>query len=164
MIFILGALALLFAAYEVYVNVSGTLQGQGTNFQSPVAIYRYATAAGFSGTDAVTATAIALAESSGDANAYNPELLAGTATGQGSVGLWQIYQAAHPEFAGQDLTDPQTNANAAYSVYSAAGNSFSPWTTFKALSAENLSTAQSAADDSADDSEDDSGDEDNGGD
>jgi hypothetical protein len=29
------------------------------------------------------------------------------------------------------LYDPQTNANAAYSVYSDAGFKFTPWTTFK---------------------------------
>ena len=84
--------------------------------------------AGFSGDDLITAVAVALAESSG-----NPNALGDIGIGQGSFGLWQINSKYHPEF-GPDFTtlyDPQTNANAAYSVYSAAGNSFTPWSTFK---------------------------------
>lgn len=84
--------------------------------------------AGFTGQDLVTAVAVAMAESSG-----NPNALGDIGIGQGSFGLWQINSYWHPEY-GPDFTklyDPQTNANAAYSVYSAAGNSFTPWTTFK---------------------------------
>jgi hypothetical protein len=87
--------------------------------------------AGFSGPDLQTAVAIALAESGGDPNAYNPERAAGAVQGHGSFGLWQIYLTAHPEFSGQNLFDPNINAAAAYSVYAAAGNSFRPWSTFK---------------------------------
>lgn len=94
-------------------------------------IATYAAQAGFVGNDLVTAVAIALAESSGNSRAYNPEAQAGTPIGKGSYGLWQIYLNAHPEFTGQDLYDPQTNANAAFSVYSNAGSSFSPWNTYK---------------------------------
>jgi len=93
-------------------------------------IAQYAAAAGFSGADLVTAVAIALAESGGNPQAYNPETAAGAPQGQGSFGLWQIYLAAHPEFTGEDLTDPQTNANAAYSIYAIAGNNFHPWSTY----------------------------------
>lgn len=85
--------------------------------------------AGFTGQDLITAVAVALAESSG-----NPNALGDVGIGQGSFGLWQISSLYHPEF-GPDFTtlyDPQTNANAAFKVYSAAGNSFSPWSTFKA--------------------------------
>jgi hypothetical protein len=85
--------------------------------------------AGF-GCDANVAAAVALAESGGDPQAYNPETQACTPSGEGSFGLWQIYRKAHPEFACQDLTDPQTNASAAFKVYSEAGG-FSPWSTFK---------------------------------
>lgn len=81
--------------------------------------------AGFTGDDLQTAISIALAESGGNPGARG-DLNLGV-----SVGLWQINVKAHPEFAGQDLTDPQTNANAAYSVYQAAGYSFRPWSTFK---------------------------------
>jgi hypothetical protein len=87
---------------------------------SPAQIQGYAAGAGFSGADLPTAVAIALAESSGDPAAYNPE---------GSVGLWQIYLPDHPEYAGANLTDPQVNANAAFGIYSKA-RGFRPWTTF----------------------------------
>ena len=90
-----------------------------------------AAAAGFSGDDLVNAVAVALAESGGNPQAYNPEVAAGAPQGYGSFGLWQIYLKAHPEFQGQNLFDPQTNAAAAFSVYSSAGGSFRPWSTFK---------------------------------
>jgi len=96
---------------------------------SPSQIGVLASNAGFSGGDLITAVAIALAESGGDPNAHGDLTLPGS----GSYGLWQIYAHAHPEF-GPDFTqlyDPAINAAAAFSVYSAAGNSFSPWSTFK---------------------------------
>lgn len=96
---------------------------------SAAQIAGYAQTAGFTGDDLVTAVAIALAESSGNPEAHGDLSLPGS----GSYGLWQIYAHAHPEF-GPDFTklfDPQTNANAAYSVYQAAGSSFAPWSTFK---------------------------------
>jgi len=96
---------------------------------TPAQISYYAQRAGFTGQDLVTAVAIALAESSGNPNTYNPETAAGTPQGQGSYGLWQIYLTAHPEYAGVNLYDPQTNANAAFAIYSAAGG-FSPWSTY----------------------------------
>ena len=90
----------------------------------------FAQNAGFSGDDANTAAAIALAESGGNPHAYNPEILANAPQGQGSFGLWQIFLYRHPEFFGQALYDPQVNANAAFKVYTDAGNSFSPWSTY----------------------------------
>lgn len=98
--------------------------------------------AGFDGQDLVTAVAVAFAESSG-----NPNALGDIGIGQGSFGLWQINSYYHPEF-GPDFTtlyDPQTNANAAYSVYSKAGNSFSPWSTFKTGSYQQFVSSVSAA-------------------
>lgn len=99
-------------------------------------ILGYAQTAGF-GDDAPTAAAIALAESGGDPTAYNKEEQAvghhgrtDAEDGKGSYGLMQIYLFMHPEFEGQDLTDPQTNMNAGFSVYSNAGNGFRPWSTF----------------------------------
>ena len=86
--------------------------------------------AGFQGDDLITAIAVALAESGGNPVAYNPETKANTPTGLGSFGLWQIYRKVHPEFSGWNLYDPQSNANAAYSVYKAAGYSFRPWSTY----------------------------------
>lgn len=86
--------------------------------------------AGFTGPVAAIAAAVAMAESGGDPMAYNPEIAAGAPQGKGSYGLWQIYLHVHPEFEGQNLYDPQTNANAAFSVYDKVG-SFKPWSTFK---------------------------------
>lgn len=95
-------------------------------------IKQFAQNAGFSGDDLSIAIAVALAESKGDPRAYNPEIKANTPQGLGSRGLWQIYAKRHPEF-GPDfdmLYDPQLNANAAFYVYTAAGNRFTPWSTF----------------------------------
>lgn len=90
-----------------------------------------AAGAGFSGPDVATAVAIALAESGGISNCYNPETKAGAGAGQGSYGLWQIYLTAHPQFDPQQLlADPAYNASAAFQVYQQAGG-FIPWTTFK---------------------------------
>jgi hypothetical protein len=98
----------------------------------PTEIRDVAANAGFSGADLATAVAIALAETlpSGNENSYNPETDApgGTPPGQGSYGLWQIYLKKHPEYAGLNLMDPQTNAHAAYDQYSQHG--FAPWATF----------------------------------
>jgi soluble lytic murein transglycosylase-like protein len=101
---------------------------QGEGFLS---IAEYARNAGFQGIDLVTATAIALAESSGNPKAYNPEKAAGAPEGKGSYGLWQIYLHAHPEYEGIDLFDPQLNANAAFEIFRDGGNSFRAWSTFQ---------------------------------
>lgn len=106
------------------IQVSGSRKFDASQIAS------YAADAGFSGDDLITAVAIALAESNGNLDAYNPETAAGTPEGMGSYGLWQIYLKAHPEFTGWNLSDPQVNAQAAYSVYQHAGRSFRPWATF----------------------------------
>lgn len=87
--------------------------------------------AGFSGDDLNIAVAIAITESGGDAHAYNPETAAGNPQGQGSFGLWQINLHAHPQFFSLNLYDPTQNAQAAFEVYTEAGDSFSPWSTFQ---------------------------------
>lgn len=97
---------------------------------SPAEIAKYAYKAGFRGDALNIAVAIALAESGGDTNAYNPETAAGTAAGSGSRGLWQIYGAAHPEFNNDRTFDPMVNARAAYKVFIEAGNRFTPWSTY----------------------------------
>jgi hypothetical protein len=86
--------------------------------------------AGFTGADADTAVAIALAESGGDPACYNPETQANPAPNMGSVGLFQIFRWQHPEFSAWDLTDPLLNARAAYFVYVQAGRTFSRWSTY----------------------------------
>jgi hypothetical protein len=109
------------AAFGYYMLGSGSMN------LSPSDIAQYASNAGWTGSDLVLAVAVALAESGG-----NPGVTGDLdITPGGSVGLWQINLAAHPDLASENLTDPQTNANAAFSIYAAAGNSFSPWTTYK---------------------------------
>ena len=97
---------------------------------SPQQIAQYAYNAGFRGKALDTAVAIAMAESAGRVDAYNPELGAGTKKGSGSRGLWQIYGAAHPWANNSAVFDPQANANAAYRVFVEAGNRFTPWSTY----------------------------------
>jgi len=115
---------------EPLVCEIGAILGLGS--LSPKQIAQFAQNAGFTGADLAVAVAVALAESGGNPHAYNPELAAagGTPKGLGSYGLWQIYLKQHPEFSGQNLYDPQTNADAAYSVYLASGSSFHPWSTY----------------------------------
>lgn len=93
------------------------------------AITIFAQNAGFSGPNLSTAAAIALAESGGDPDAYDPETAAGAPAGKGSVGLWQIFQEEHPELAGWNLKDPQVNACAANLIFQKA-KGFTPWSTF----------------------------------
>lgn len=83
--------------------------------------------AGFQGSDINTAAAIAKAESGGDPSVVGDLNL----TPGGSVGLWQINLAAHPQYTAAQLKDPLANARAAYDIYKAAGYSFAPWTTYR---------------------------------
>lgn len=134
LVLILLLVVIIFAGQQAGVwdvgQITSTVEGAVLGNLSASQIAAYASAAGFSGNDLATAVAIALAESGGNTNAYNPETAAGAPSGQGSFGLWQIYLNAHPEFDGWNLYDPQQNANAAYEIYAAAGNSFSPWSTY----------------------------------
>ncbi len=110
-----------FAAYAFQDQIVGVAGGNLTAEQ----IRSLASNAGFSGWDLETAVAIAFAESSGNSASVG-DLTLGI-----SVGLWQVNLKYHPEYTHQELLDPQTNANAAYSIYQAAGNQFTPWSTFK---------------------------------
>lgn len=90
---------------------------------TPDQIYAAARQAGFSASQAVTMTAIALAESGGNVSASNT-------SGEDSHGLWQINMDAHRQWVnemGLDLTNPYDNAVAAFHV-SGGGASISPWT------------------------------------
>jgi lysozyme-like protein len=106
---------------------------------TPSQIGQFAYNAGFRNPDLSIAVAVAMAESAGDPRSYDPEAEFFTnhgidpskAEGQGSVGLWQIFQWEHPEFAGWNLEDPQVNAVAAHFVYMRAGKQFTPWSTWK---------------------------------
>lgn len=123
---IVAFLVATIAIILIELSRGGSLSGK-KSFADLVGL---AQVAGFSGQDAITAAGIAMAESGGDPRAYNPETAANTPEGKGSYGLWQIYLKDHPEFTNADLYDPPTNANAAFSIYTAAGNSFRPWSTY----------------------------------
>jgi hypothetical protein len=75
---------------------------------------------------APVAAAIALAESSGNAAALNLVDNNGTQT---SVGLWQVSNGTH-NYPTAWLT-PAGNAAEAVAKYTGAGNSFSPWGTYR---------------------------------
>jgi Lysozyme like domain len=101
-------------------------------------IVQHALNAGFRNLDLSIAVAIALAESGGNPESYNPEdaffkehgIDPAKAKGQGSCGLWQIFRWEHPEFELWNLEDPGVNAVAAWFVYSRAGKQFTPWSTW----------------------------------
>jgi len=93
-------------------------------------IYDYATQAGFKGQEAINATAIALAESSGNTSVVN---------GIGATGLWQIYNGVgqnglnDPTFRA-NMQDPLQNAKAAYAKFQASQQTscggWWPWATY----------------------------------
>ncbi len=84
-------------------------------------IRQLAVNAGFKGSSVDTITAIALAESSGNTQAFNRNDPHG-----GSFGLTQI-NGIHPD--AQAAFDPQTALNKAYDI-SGGGTNFRPWSTY----------------------------------
>ncbi|HEY8623038.1 MAG TPA: transglycosylase SLT domain-containing protein [Casimicrobiaceae bacterium] len=93
-------------------------------------IYTLARAAGFPPVVAVTMTAIALRESSGNPNAFNGD----AQTGDRSYGLWQINMAgtlsvprmkAFGINAENKLLDPATNAHAAFVLWNRSNKNLS---------------------------------------
>ena len=142
MALIFGVLLLLAIAFEA-------MQGA----EAPWTIASVASNAGFTGSDLVIAVAVAYAESSG-----NPSAVGDSGD---SIGLWQIDTRYNPQFDASQLTDPQYNANAAFSIWQQGG--WSRWSTYNNGNYQNsMGQAQSDVDDlSADDSSD-SGDDDNG--
>lgn len=96
-------------------------------------IYPLARQAGFSGPEAVIATAIALAESGGRSDARGDVSLANAKWGP-SIGLWQIRSLNADNGTGRPrdasrLTDPAFNARSAYSIYKGSG--WGAWTVYK---------------------------------
>ena len=82
-----------------------------------------AKSAGFTDSEAVTAAAIAMAESGGDPKAANPN--------SNARGLWQIMTTAHGDkIAGRDILSPQVNADVARKVYIEAGKKWTPWAVY----------------------------------
>lgn len=110
---------------------------------SPNEIAWCAGQAGWKGDDIATAVAVALAESKGDTEALGRVLASGgtapgtqpkPASGNYDHGLWQISSLWHgTELAlrGHTWRDPLANARVAFSVWLAAGHSWSPWSTYK---------------------------------
>jgi len=98
----------------------------------------YAHKAGFNQTQAITAVAVAMAESGLDTAAIN------WGDPGGSFGLWQINHGAHPNYDTNALLDGQFNANAAYQV-SNSGSNWLPWTTYKTGAYSKYVAAVSAA-------------------
>jgi len=87
----------------------------------PDQIYSVCLQAGFTPEQAVTWTAIAMAESGGNTDAHNPH-------GESSWGLWQVNVAPGVrENHWGDLTNPVINARAAYEI-SGHGTNMRPWT------------------------------------
>lgn len=72
--------------------------------------------------DSNVAAAVALAESGGDPNAIGDD-------GR-SIGLWQIFVLAHPQYSAEEMFDPIANARAAFEI-SQHGKNWRPWTTYR---------------------------------
>lgn len=89
----------------------------------------YAQQAGFPKQDIPRAVAIALAESGGKINAVGGP----NKDGSYDYGLWQINGSAHSDLITADAQwwVAGFNAQWAFKIYQGAGNSFSPWSTFK---------------------------------
>jgi len=92
-----------------------TIPGIAHGFVDDRQRYILARAAGWSPDDAITATAISMAENgSGDPTAlsgFNRDL-------SRDLGLWQINSVWWPQFGGAEaLVDPITNARAGHSIY-----------------------------------------------
>lgn len=73
--------------------------------------------------DPPLAAAIAFAESGGDVGVVGDVSLGG------SIGLWQIFTKAHPNYDPAKLTDPDYNAKAAFAI-SGGGKNWHPWSTY----------------------------------
>jgi Lysozyme like domain len=117
---LLFVLVLGVLGYEAYQNGwFSNLSGVSTGLLTASQIASYASNAGWAGNDVAIATAIALAESGGNPDAYNPE---------GSIGIWQIDIVQNPQYANDNLTDPEVNASDAYEIYNSGG--FTRWSTY----------------------------------
>ncbi len=98
----------------------------------PERIYRYARRAGFSPDEAVTATAIALAESAGRPRAHNPHPPDDSYCLMQVNMLGSLGPARRVRFhlrSNAALYDPATCMRVAYGL-SAGGSDWTPWTTY----------------------------------
>lgn len=92
---------------------------------TPGQIANWAQQAGFSGPDLTTAIAVALAESGGNTDAVNHN-----SNGSTDYGVWQINSVHADLFNKYPQWWSVENADMAYEIYKAAGNKFTPWTTY----------------------------------
>lgn len=94
---------------------------------TPQEIAGYAKAAGFPQSELQTAVAVALAESGGNPGAVN------RANSNGSVdyGLFQINTVHGSLLTQGDKFNPADNAKMAFTVWSRAGNKWTPWSVYK---------------------------------
>ena len=91
-------------------------------------VAQYAHNTGISGGNLVMAVAISYVESAG----FYADAIANEPNGTVSTGLWQI-NSIHTQWTQTQLLDPQTNAQAAYSI-STSGTNWIPWSTYKFFS------------------------------
>lgn len=92
---------------------------------TPPQIAQWAVQAGFSGQDLVTAVAVALAESDGRIDATNTN-----SDGTTDYGVWQINSVHADEFTKHPQWWSVENADMAHDIYAAAGNKWTPWSTY----------------------------------
>jgi len=99
-----------------------------TDVLNAAQIAGYANQAGFPANAIATATAIALSESSGRINAVGGP----NKDGSYDYGLWQINEKAHGDLITADAQwwVAAYNAQWAYQIYQASGNSFRAWSSF----------------------------------
>ena len=102
---------------------------------SPNEIAWCAAKAGWRGDDIATAVAVALAESEGDTEAlgYVKGAVGKPASGNFDHGLFQISSLWHGAalmLAGHTWRDPLVNAGLAFKIWTEAGNTWKPWSTY----------------------------------
>jgi hypothetical protein len=107
---------------------------------SDVERFLLARAAGFSPLDAITATAISIAED----GSGNPTAMSGrNDNGTFDFCLWQVNSSWWPRFGGQAaLADPHTCAHAAFVIYGIQG--WCAWSTFEASCGKGHTSAYAA--------------------
>lgn len=105
---------------------------------SAVELATLAIRAGWRGQGAARATAVMLAESSGNTDAHN------THNGNDARGLMQINvkASAHPEFASRNLYDAETNVATGFELWKKDG--WQPWNSSRAGQALNMVPAEAA--------------------
>ena len=101
------------------------MANKGPVADGPLVAARAALLAGFSKSQAVTAVAIAGAESSWHRTAVNPI----TVNGSRAHGTWQVMLPMHADVMHGSWANPYVNARAARAIYNGS-HSWAPWTTY----------------------------------